>query len=102
MYNFNSELNSFNVEKAQQNIANEIGLFSSGFNVVTAPLSLGGYQEGPAPSGIGPMPSDRSSSKAYGASMDNLNSFANTAGVIGGAIGSFAQNVVNSQFIPYL
>lgn len=102
LYNFNSELNSFNVEKAQQNIANDIGLFTSGFNLITAPLSLGGYQEAPSPSGMGPMPANRSSSKAYGASMDNLNSFANTAGGIGGAIGNFAQSAVNSQFIPYL
>lgn len=102
LYNFNSDLNEFNVHAAQQNIANDIGLFSSGFNLVTAPLSLGVYQEAPSPSGMGPMPSNRGSSKAYTTSMDNLNSFANTAGGIGGSIGAFAQNVVNSQFIPYL
>ena len=83
MYNFNSELNNFNVEKAQQNIANDIGLFSSGFNLITSPLSFGGSQQ---------------SGKGQG----DAGNLAGNLGGIGGTIGGFAQNIVNSQFIPYL
>lgn len=83
LYNFNSELNSFNVEKAQQNIANDIGLFSSGFNLVTSPLSFGSGQQ-------------------TGDSQSDAGNLAGNLGGIGGAIGNFAQNITNSQFIPYL
>ena len=83
LYNFNSELNTFNVEKAQQNIANDIGLFSSGFNLITSPLSFGSAQES-------------------GAAQGDASNLAKNLGGIGGAIGGFAQNVTNSQFIPYL
>lgn len=102
LYNFNSELKEFNVAAAQQNIGNEIALFSSGFNMLTSPLTLGlGGQQAEAV-GMGPMPVNRASSKNYTQSLNNLNEMTQTMGGIGGSIGNFAQNVVNSQFIPYL
>ncbi len=100
LYNFTNELTSFGYSRVIQNAQNDIGLFTSGFNLITSPLSMGSYQGAPKSSGIGPMPADKSSSKAYASSMDSLNSGASIAGGIGGALGGFGNAYIASTFAP--
>lgn len=102
LYNFTSELTTFGVNRSQQNIGNDISLFTSGFNLITSPLSLGLGGRQAEYVGMGPMPNNRASSKNYTQSLDNLSGMSSQIGGIGGAIGNFAQTFVNSEFIPYL
>ena len=100
LYNFTSELASFGYSRFSQNAQNSIGLFTSGLNFITSPLSLGNYQGAPKSSGMGPMPANKNSSKAYSSSMDSLNSFSSIAGGISGAVGGFANSYVGSTLAP--
>ena len=90
-------MTSFGYSRAIQNTQNDIGLFTSGFNLITSPLSLGNYQK--SSSGIGPMPSDNQS-KSYSSSMSSINSLASSTGGIGGALGGFANSYIGSIFAP--
>lgn len=78
LYNFTSELNAFGVNRAQQNIGNDISLFSSGLNLITSPLSIG-----------------------QGNQQTGTNELNNLSGITG-SIGNFVQTTTNSEFTPYL
>ena len=100
LYNFTSELASFGYSRFSQNVQSDIGLFTSGLNFITSPLSLGNYQGAPKSSGMGPMPADKSSSKAYSSSMNSLNSFSSITSGISGVVGGFANSYVDSTLLP--
>ena len=69
LYNFTNELTSFGYSRAIQNAQNDIGLFSSGFNLITSPLSISSDKSG----------------------------VSNAEG-IGGALGGFGNSYLNSTF----
>ena len=78
LYNFTSELASFGYSRASQNAQNDIGLFTSGLNLISNPLSIGNYQK----------------------SAESNSNLSSTIGGVSGVVGGFASSYIGSTLAP--
>ena len=96
LYNFTNELTSFGYSRTLQNTQNDIGLLTSGFNLITSPLSMSNKLGSAIHPSINIAGSSIQDVEITRRKTDALQSGINYGSGIGGAIGGFANSYIGS------